>query len=331
MPFADGTCGPNLEYDNEFMALQRAALGRPETQFEAALPPDWPSVEKSAAQLLARSRDLRLAALWLEARLNQQGLESLPAGFNSIASLLENAWSTVNPPLDEGDPYARLNVIEGLGAGGFFYQSLRNCKVVQNSRIGDIRLKDFELLTTAPQGAPLPFQREQVEQYLRSPEGSALQLSSLVQLIMASLDRLLAALAHQVEASLLPQLQGVKSLLACLQACLPQQLAPAAGSEYQALANQPVQVLPSNNPVAGTDHTFPQVRSRQQALAAIQQVCIYLEQAEPTNPAQLLLNRATRLMNQPFLHLIKNLAPDALAEVAKIMGVNPDSLEQGEP
>lgn len=70
------------------------------------------------------------------------------------------------------------------------------------------------------------------------------------------------------------------------------------------------------------------IQSREQALAAIDQVCIYLERAEPTNPAQLLLKRARRLIDKNFMQLMKDLAPEALAEVAKIMGVNPDSLEQ---
>jgi type VI secretion system protein ImpA len=33
-----------------------------------------------------------------------------------------------------------------------------------------------------------------------------------------------------------------------------------------------------------------------------------------------------RLMNNNFLELLKELAPDALAEVAKIMGVSPESV-----
>ena len=35
-------CGPDLEYDNDFLALTQAAAGKPETQFAPAEPPELP-------------------------------------------------------------------------------------------------------------------------------------------------------------------------------------------------------------------------------------------------------------------------------------------------
>lgn len=156
-----------------FLSLQQAACGKPESQFEAATPPDWGAVETGALQLLARSRDLRLVVLWAEARLNLGGLQTLPESLGALASLLETAWAVVNPPLDDGDPYARINVIEGLGFGGTFFQSLRNCVVVENPRIGVIRLKDFEALAGHLPGTELSVSREQIELFFHSPESKA--------------------------------------------------------------------------------------------------------------------------------------------------------------
>ena len=55
-------------------------------------------------------------------------------------------------------------------------------------------------------------------------------------------------------------------------------------------------------------------------------VCEYLDRTEPTNPAQLLLRRARHLISHNFLQLIKALAPEALEEAARIMGVDPASV-----
>jgi type VI secretion system protein ImpA len=71
------------------------------------------------------------------------------------------------------------------------------------------------------------------------------------------------------------------------------------------------------------------IRSRADAIRAIDRVCEYLERAEPTNPAQLLLRRARRLISKDFLQLIRELAPEALGDVAKIMGVSADSVGDG--
>ena len=78
---------------------------------------------------------------------------------------------------------------------------------------------------------------------------------------------------------------------------------------------------------AGLPYRDRGVAGGAEALRAIEMVCDYLERAEPTNPAQLLLRRAGRLLGHNFLQLMKELAPDALSEVARIMGVDPSTVE----
>ena len=59
-------CGPNLEFDQDYGALARAAEGKPERQSGSAVipaeDPDWREVETLAAALLERTRDLRVLA-----------------------------------------------------------------------------------------------------------------------------------------------------------------------------------------------------------------------------------------------------------------------------
>jgi type VI secretion system protein ImpA len=68
------------------------------------------------------------------------------------------------------------------------------------------------------------------------------------------------------------------------------------------------------------------VETRQEAVRAIELVCAYLERSEPTNPAQLLLRRAARVIDKNFLQLVRELAPDAVKDVARIMGVDPSKV-----
>ena len=46
----------------------------------------------------------------------------------------------------------------------------------------------------------------------------------------------------------------------------------------------------------------------------------YLDRAEPTNPAQLLLRRAQRVMNMNFLEAMNELAPDGLVQAERSVG-----------
>ncbi|HEX4842609.1 MAG TPA: type VI secretion system ImpA family N-terminal domain-containing protein [Limnobacter sp.] len=328
-PFADGTCGPNLEYDNAFLELQKAAAGKPESQFEPATPPDWNAVESGAEALLAKSLDLRLLLLWAESQINLRGFQSLPKGLLGLVSLIQNAWPVLNPPLDEGDPYARLNVIESLGHGGSFFQSLRNALLFKDARVGELRAKDFEILFGNVAGAVPSVSREQVEQYLKASTEQAARLREVVEQSQFLLNRLEEALHALVGAEQAPQLTEIKSLLRCLQASLPEppleqtvSLSPPSG-----LGDLPAVALQATAVSVGFDPKAVHVGSRAQALAAIDAVCAYLEHAEPSNPAQLMLKRARRLIDKNFMQLLKDLAPDALSGVAKIMGVKPDSFE----
>ena len=70
-----------------------------------------------------------------------------------------------------------------------------------------------------------------------------------------------------------------------------------------------------------------QVSSRADALRAIDMVCEFLERTEPSNPAPLFLRRARQLVNHNFLQLMKELAPEAMASVARTVGVDPDSVK----
>ena len=48
------------------------------------------------------------------------------------------------------------------------------------------------------------------------------------------------------------------------------------------------------------------IDSREEAIRAIELVCAYLERSEPTNPAQLLLRRAARVIDKNFLQLVRS-------------------------
>lgn len=335
-PLAAGDCGPNLEYDNSYLEVFQAAQGRPETQFDAGTPPDWSAVETRAAALLERSRDLRLVVLWTQARLNLHGFSALTTGLAALGSLLRSAWPSVNPPLDENDPYARLNVIESLGQGGTFLPSLRQCVVLKNPRLGELRLKDFEALAGHGDASAAPVAKEQLEQFFIAERASADALRNALNHACAALDELFDVLGQHVQATEVPQLSEVKALLAHVHVCLPAQAEPTPME--QTPVDLPHNILSGvdalrSSQSAGVQSSSalpPAIASRAQAIAAIDAVCVYLSQAEPSNPAQLLLKRAKGLIDKNFLQLVKELAPEALAEVSKIMGVNPEFIEQDE-
>src|SRR5215469_13683566 len=111
-------CGPDLEYDPNFLALEQAASGRPDVQlgstFVAAVAPDWKAVSTLGREVMARSRDLRVAAHLTRAELTLRGIAGFAQALSLIEGLLADHWQHVHPQLDPHDghdPAARVNAL----------------------------------------------------------------------------------------------------------------------------------------------------------------------------------------------------------------------------
>jgi type VI secretion system protein ImpA len=64
-----------------------------------------------------------------------------------------------------------------------------------------------------------------------------------------------------------------------------------------------------------------EIRTREDAIRVLENVCRYIERTEPTNPAPLLIKREQRLMTLSFLDIIKELAPIGMEQAEMITGV----------
>ena len=66
------------------------------------------------------------------------------------------------------------------------------------------------------------------------------------------------------------------------------------------------------------------IQSRADAVRALESVCRFIEETEPSNPAPLLIRRAQRLMSRSFIEIIQDLAPDSLTQIQKLAGIEKD-------
>jgi type VI secretion system protein ImpA len=68
-----------------------------------------------------------------------------------------------------------------------------------------------------------------------------------------------------------------------------------------------------------------EVRSREDVVRVIDQICDFFRRAEPSSPVPLLLQRARRLVNLDFVELMNDLAPESLTQIRNIAGIRDDS------
>ena len=124
-------CGPDLEYDPDFLQLQQLLRARPGPEFGACqqdgrgsrtlpegAPIAWSEVRELAQALLLRSKDLRLAIWLTRAQLHLEGFCAIQQGLELVQLLLQDYWDGVHPGLDpdDGDPTMRLNALAALDA-----------------------------------------------------------------------------------------------------------------------------------------------------------------------------------------------------------------------
>lgn len=326
-------CGPDLEYDNDFLSLTLAAQGKPESQFGPAESPNWRQVAELSAALLDRTRDLRVATTWLRAELHLQGYAALPLGLKLLNGLIENQWDHLHPlpDPDDGDPYARVNALTVLRETEGLIGDLRQTAVIADRSIGTLTVRGFELalgLAVMRQGEEVP-SKEQIAKMAAAALLKQPELFEPCASAVAEVKRLIALLNVKLGDELAPDLRplyalanGVLSLLPAAQDADEISEGGEGGEIVELDTNGAPGAKVSTRGLSGS------VTSREEALRAIEMVCEYLERAEPANPAPLFLRRGSQLINQNFLQLMKMLAPDALAGVAGLVGIDPYASEE---
>ena len=332
LPLGDGqACGPDLEYDPESLEIGDAS-GKAESQFGPAEPPDWPRIRGLCESLFTRTRDLRIALWWARASVNLDGFGALPAVLALLYGLLDQFWDELHPmpDPDEGDALARLSVIGSLDKLNSLLGDIRNARLSDDPRFGGLRVRDVEVaLSKLPPraGEAVRTQAEIVGIAAQAADVSAV-LRSQSDAALASLDQLQTLMSERFRADLVVDLATVRGMLTSLVSALPTPVADDAGAvadDAGAVEPGPARsAVPAVRPVGGV-HS---VDTRQDAIRAIELVCTYLERNEPTNPAQLLLRRAARVIDKNFLQLVGELAPDSIKEVARIMGVDPSTITE---
>jgi type VI secretion system protein ImpA len=310
----DAPCGANLEYDPAFQALEEAAAGKPERQYDKvypAEPPDWPAVRELALGLAARTRDLRVAVWLARSGARVEGFGAALQGLQLLHGLIERHWEQVHPLLDandNNDPTARLTALAPLTHDA----GLADLRAAGLTPVrGSITVRDLELAfgnAEARPGEPVPTPEGAMpavaaaQAQVADLAAGMLQASELVLAIEKSLDARLGA-AHSPDlAPLRKLLDGVAN----------------AGRAAQGAAE--VAAIDPAAPNAAVAKPAGAIQSREDAIRALQRVCDWLERNEPSHPAPLLIQRAQRLLKKNFMEIIRDLVPDGLGQIEKLAG-----------
>ncbi|HRD83838.1 MAG TPA: type VI secretion system protein TssA [Rubrivivax sp.] len=333
-PLDGAACGQDLEYDPVMLELLQVAAGKPETQFSAAEPPAWTQVVSLCEDLLGRTRDLRVAMLWVRAMLSTEGAATLPEGLTLLRGLIDNFWDGLHPQLDpdDGDSFARINAISSLATLDGVLGDLRQALLAPDRHLAGMRVRDVEIALDklAPRADDQPRTLAQIKGQLAEVDATGQRLRIACEAAGAELKGLQRVMNDRFGIERAVDVKPMRSIIEALQSVMPPPPPPPAEAQpedQEAPMSDDAAAEESPRPRRGSSSGgLDRIETRQDALKALQAICAYLERYEPTNPAQLLLRRAERMMERNFLQLVRDLAPDALDQVARIMGVDPGSI-----
>jgi len=331
---SDSPCGPNLEYDADFLKLEEAARATPDQEFgreggEAiriqGANADWREVQRLAESLLARSKDLRVAVYLCRALLHNEGFIGGVTGLALIEGLLETFWDGLHPELDaddSDDPTMRLNALVPLGALEAVVGDLRASFVLRSRSRGELRVRDIEIaqgrLPAASEAAPLT--ESQLAGLLAAAVDENPGLPQAAADALACARRIIHILGEQVGEAYVPDFKLLQAALYSVAKALGGGAPEAAGEASGGPADEAPGVPPGAAGRVAAVAVPGQICSREDVMQTLGRLCDYLSKHEPTNPVQLVLRRAQRMMNMSFLELMQDLAPDGLTQAETVVG-----------
>ncbi len=330
-------CGPNLEYDPEFLELEEAAKAQPDQEFGTTdgsgvrriegSGPDWGLVSRLASSLLTRSKDLRVAMHYLRAATHIEGFAGFVQGVTLIQRLLETYWDGVHPELDaedDNDPTMRVNALTPLVAIDAVVSDLREAWLVRTRQAGPVTVRDIEVVGgRLPPRSENPLSETQVSGMLTAGLADDPDLPARVRSAFEVVKSIESYVADKVGGAQSLDLKPILGTLFAVRQFIDRLAPQTATADADSDA--------TGGPADATEHqgrvvSKPgEIRSREDVVTTLEKMCEYLARTEPSNPVQLVLRRAQRMMNMNFLELLNDLAPDGLSQAEKIVGAKLDN------
>lgn len=325
-------CGEDLEYDAEFLQLERDALGKPERimgdAVQPAEPPQWRQIEQSSSALLQRSKDLRITHFLAQSALALDGIAGLANTLDLIEQLLRQYWDGLYPLLDaddDNDPMLRINALTGLACDTNL-RLLRESPLVRSRAFGTLTLRaalhasgmsiaNDESLGLDTLNAALRDSDPQSLQDTRDALNQALQRATGIE---AFINEQVGS-AQGVDLS--PLKQPLRQALQILGESTPAQN-QAAQAEPVA-SDQPYDAAPAPV-VAAAPRPAGEITDRDDVLRTLDRLLAYYARHEPSSPLPVLLNRARGLVHADFATIVRNLIPDGMSQFETLRGPEAD-------
>jgi type VI secretion system protein ImpA len=250
--------------------------------------------------------------------LRTDGLSAFAQTLTVASRWLEMYWRETYPRIDE-DGIFRRNALNYFADPIAIIDGVRRAPIVTSAQHGSYSLRDIELAAgLIPADGKAPPEQARIDAALAA--ASRDKMARLQETVAAALKALVSIDARMTEdgVNAAPSFQPLSSQLAKIDRLLRKQLTPVDAGESAAPADGDG-AAPQQGEVAGAP--VGAIRSRQDAIRALDAVADYFRRHEPSSPVPLFVDRAKRLVAKDFLEVLADIAPGAVSDAKAAGGI----------
>ncbi|MDO7895580.1 type VI secretion system protein TssA [Pseudomonas citrulli] len=330
---ANSPCGEDLEYDADFLRLERDSRGQPERSMGDSIlpaePPEWRSIQQQSLDLLQRSKDLRITHFLLQSSLALEGLPGLASSLTLISQLLKQYWADLHPRLDaddDNDPTVRINALAGL-TSDMTIRLVRESILARSRTFGAVSLRAAANASGLQSFADETLGAEQLAGALRDSDPEQLAMTrAALQEARSAAEAIEQEVSDQVGSAqgvdLGPLKQPLKMALQILGQFAPQADDSEAPADDDSGSGEQHSTAPSSVATAPRAASG-EIANRDDVVRSLDRILAYYTRHEPSSPLPVLLNRAKNLVHADFAAIVRNLIPDGMSQFENLRG--PDS------
>jgi type VI secretion system protein ImpA len=314
---AEAPCGESIEDTQLLSSFDAFRLFGQSTPLDSV--EDWREIKTKSMEALEVCKDFRLAGHLAAAALRVDSLPAFCSILKASAYWLENHWDAVHPRLDE-DAILRKNALNSFADRMAIIDALRRQPLVTNPQLGSYNLRDVEISKgqyTPPESEPKTVtETEVLAAFQAAPLEELTALQAELQSGLAALKSIDSKMRDGGGIEAAPTLDELQSQMAKMDRIMTEHIAPRAGAESAAAGAEE-----GGSGTTGQGVGVGGIKSRQDAIRALDAVAGYFRQNEPSSPIPLFIDRAKRLVAKDFLEVLADIAPDALDQAKAAGGV----------
>jgi type VI secretion system protein ImpA len=307
----DRPCGENLEDTQLLASFDAFRLFGQATPLDPT--PDWGEIRTRSLEALSRSKDLRLLAHLGCAVLRTDGLPAFVDTLKAASEWLNTYWGQAYPLVDE-DAILRRNALNCFADQMAVVEGLRRLPLVSSRQHGTFSLRDIDIASgvLAPDGEAKPDQAQIEAAFAAMPVFELRTLQHNVTGALSALKSIDTKMRHEAGDDAAPRFDPLSAQLVRMDRVLRIRVASRDGDGDGAADTAPAEEAPSST---------GSIRSRQDAIRALDAVAQFFRQNEPSSPIPLILERAKRLVSKDFLEVLADIAPEAIPQARAAGGL----------